>query len=187
LFDRLMKGHGGGFCWYVPLQSARITDVSTHIVRPEKVKHMRSFRYWLPVILGMVFIYWMSTGGFYSANTLRFIEPIIRFFAPSLSRKQIIMIHGVIRKLAHVTEYLILGILLFRAFRAGSQERRWWTWGLSSVAVVALYAAGDEMHQYFVSTRTASLADVGFDTLGGILAQFVSIVWYRQQRADGDP
>jgi VanZ family protein len=152
-----------------------------------KMNFTQKFRYWLPVILAMVLIYWMSTGGFSSSNTSRIIEPIIRFFAPSISRKQILMIHGVIRKLAHVTEYFIFGMLLFRAFRADSRERRWWTWGLSSLAVVVLYAAGDEMHQYFVSTRTASPADVGFDTLGGILAQYASIVWYRQHREDGDP
>jgi len=149
---------------------------------------MQKFRYWLPVILAMVFIYWMSTDAFAVPRTSRIIEPLIRFFAPHISRKEMLMIHGVIRKLAHVTEYFVLGILLFRAFRAGSQERRWWTWGLSSLAVVALYAAGDELHQYYVSTRTASLADVGFDTLGGILAQFVCIIYYdrrgRQEKAD---
>jgi VanZ family protein len=147
---------------------------------------MKKFRYWLPVILAMVFIYWMSTDAFAAARTSRIIDPILRFLAPSLSRKEILMIHAVIRKLTHVAEYFVLGILLFRAFRAGSQERRWRTWGLSSLAFVVLYAAGDEMHQYYVSTRTASLVDVGLDTLGGLLAQCVSILWYRQRREDED-
>lgn len=146
---------------------------------------MQKYKYWIPVIISMAYIYWMSTDAFAFPRTSRFIEPIIRFFAPHLSRKDMLMVHGVIRKLAHVTEYLVLGILLFRAFRAGSQERRWWKWALSSLAVVAVYAGGDELHQYFVSTRTASLADVGYDMLGGVLAQCISIAWYGRCREEG--
>ncbi len=145
---------------------------------------MRNFRYWLPVILGMVFIYWMSTESFSSRTTMHIIEPIIRFFAPSISRKQLVMIHGVIRKCAHVTEYMVLGMLLFRAFRAGSNERRWWRWAGYSLAVVVLYALTDELHQLHVPARTASLVDVGFDTFGGFLAQVVSIVYYGRRRPE---
>jgi len=36
------------------------------------------------------------------------------------------------------------------------------------------YAASDELHQSFVSTRTASLHDVGIDILGGIIALVLS-------------
>ncbi len=145
---------------------------------------MRNFRYWLPVILGMVFIYWMSTESFSSRTTMHIIEPIIRFFAPSISRKQLVLIHGVIRKCAHVTEYMVLGMLLFRAFRAGSNERRWWRWAGYSLAVVVLYALTDEFHQLHVPVRTASLVDVGFDTFGGFLAQVVSIVYYGRRRPE---
>jgi VanZ family protein len=109
---------------------------------------------------------------------MNIIEPVLRFFAPHLSRKEILMIHGMIRKAAHVIVYLILGILLFRAFRAGSQERRWWRWAGYSVAVVMLYAMTDEFHQLHVPMRTASLVDVGFDAVGGLLGQCVSIVYY---------
>jgi len=146
---------------------------------------MERFKYWLPVILAMVFISWMSTDLFSAKNTSRIIEPIIRFFVPQISRKQMLMAHTVIRKLAHVTEYFVLGALLFRAIRAGSGERRWRRWALSALAVVMLYAAADELHQYFVSTRTASLADVGLDTLGGVLAQCASIAWYGRCHPEG--
>ena len=150
-----------------------------------KMAFMQKFRYWLPVILAMVFIYWMSTDAFAVARTSRIIDPILRFLAPSLSRKEILMIHGMIRKAAHVIVYFILGILLFRAFRAGSNERRWWRWASSSLAAVVLYAMTDEFHQLHVSTRTASLVDVGFDTFGGLLAQFVSVIYYDRQQQVG--
>ena len=145
---------------------------------------MRNFKYWVPVILGMIFIYWMSTEGFASRSTSRFIEPIIRFFVPSISRKEIFVINGVIRKLAHVFEYMMLGILLFRAFRAGSYERRWWRWAGYSLGVVVLYAMIDEFHQLHVPLRTASIVDVGFDILGGFLGQCISIIYYDRQRPE---
>lgn len=159
-------------------------QVSTYIDRLKEVRFMRNFKYWIPVILGMVFMYWMSTEAFSSRSTLRIIDQIIRFFAPSISRKEIIMINGVIRKAAHVIEYLVLGVLLFRAFRAGSHERRWWRWASSSLAVVVLYAISDEFHQLYVPVRTASLVDVGLDTLGGLFGQCISIVYYDRVRPE---
>ena len=69
----------------------------------------------------------------------------------------------VLRKLAHVTEYAILGALLLRATR-----RPWLALGLA-----AAYAASDEVHQHFVEGRHAALLDVAIDTVGalvGILA-----------------
>jgi VanZ family protein len=43
---------------------------------------------------------------------------------------------------------------------------------------VALWALGDEFHQSFVPTRTASMADVAIDTAGGVLAQFAAALWH---------
>jgi len=119
----------------------------------------------------------MSTGTFSADNTSLIIEPILHFLTPSITPEKVDLIHGAIRKLGHVTEYFILGILLFRAFRCGSKELLSWRWAFYSILVVVLYAASDEFHQSFVSTRTASLFDVGIDTLGGILAQGVSVLW----------
>ena len=122
----------------------------------------------------MGFIFWMSTGTFSAQNTSRIIEPLLHFLAPSLSPEKMDMIHGAIRKSGHVTEYFILGLLLFRAFRGGSKELRIRRWAFSSLVVVVLYAASDEFHQSLVSTRNASLFDIGLDALGGILAQGAS-------------
>ena len=69
----------------------------------------------------------------------------------------------VLRKLAHLTEYAILGALLLRATRRPSL----------ALALAALYAASDEVHQHFVEGRHGAPLDVAIDTLGalaGILA-----------------
>lgn len=139
----------------------------------------QKFRYWILVLLWMSFIFWMSTGAFSAENTSFIVEPILHFLMPSMIPEKVSLIHEIIRKLGHVTEYFILGILLFRAFRSGSKELLNWRWAFYSVLVVMFYTASDEFHQSFVSSRTASLFDVAIDTVGGILAQGVSVVWYR--------
>lgn len=68
-----------------------------------------------------------------------------------------------LRKLAHLTEYAILGALLLRA------TRRPWL----ALVLAALYAVSDEVHQHFVEGRHAAPLDVAIDTVGalaGILA-----------------
>ena len=143
---------------------------------------IRYVKYWIPVLLWMIFIFWMSTGTFSAQNTMSIVEPILRFLTPSISPEMIDMIHRTLRKLGHVAEYLVLGFLLFRAFRSGSKELRISRSAFSSFLVLVLYAASDELHQSFVSTRTASLYDVGIDVLGGIIALVFSAVLHLSRR-----
>ena len=136
-------------------------------------------KYWLPVILSACFIFWMSTSTFSAENTFSVIGAVIHFLIPRVSSEKVVLIHALIRKLAHVFEYFILGLLLFRAFRGHATD--WWTWRwfLFTSIVVLLWAAGDEYHQSFVPTRTASIIDVGIDMVGGILGAIVSALWHR--------
>jgi VanZ family protein len=69
----------------------------------------------------------------------------------------------VLRKGAHITEYAILGALLFRAL---GRE-------LPALAVGIAYAATDEVHQHFVSGRHSSPFDVAFDASGLALGLLV--------------
>ncbi len=75
----------------------------------------------------------------------------------------------IIRKLAHLTEYGILGFLWSRALRG--EER--WTLRSSAIAVLIALAVAitDEVHQSFVPSRTASPLDVVIDVCGALLAQ----------------
>jgi VanZ family protein len=69
----------------------------------------------------------------------------------------------VLRKLAHMTEYAILAVLLVRAL--GRELPAW----LLAVA----YAATDEFHQRFVSGRHASPVDVCIDAAGAAIGILV--------------
>jgi VanZ family protein len=69
----------------------------------------------------------------------------------------------VLRKLAHLSEYALLGLLLARAVRRPAV----------AVALAAGYAVTDEVHQTFVEGRHGAPLDVAIDTVGalvGILA-----------------
>ena len=69
----------------------------------------------------------------------------------------------ILRKLAHVAEYAILGALLGRAVRRPG----------AALALGVLYAVSDEVHQVFVEGRHGAPLDVLIDTAGvvaGLLA-----------------
>ena len=139
-------------------------------------------KYWLPVILWLCFIFWMSTETFSAENTFSWMEMVLGVLFPKISSQEMIFIHVLIRKAAHVTEYFVLGLLLFRTFRGDSVSSWSWRWSFFALIVVVVWAAGDEFHQSFVPTRTASAVDVAIDTAGGILAQCVAFLWHRGRK-----
>lgn len=133
-------------------------------------------KYWLPVIFWVCFIFWMSTETFSAENTSSVVEKVVTFLVPMISSQGLDLVHAVIRKVAHVTEYFILSLLLFRAFRGGSSASWNCRWPFFAFIVVVLCAVSDELHQSFVPTRMGSYLDVGIDTAGGLLAQLVSFL-----------
>ena len=148
-------------------------------MKPRTTFNRNFIKYWLPVVFWMCFILWMSTETFSSRNTSALVETILPLLIPEISSQELALIHVFMRKLGHFIEYFILGILFFRAFRGGSTASCSWRWYFFAVTLIVLWAASDEFHQSFVPTRTASIVDVGIDTAGGILAQFVNGWWHR--------
>ena len=70
-----------------------------------------------------------------------------------------------LRKIAHLTEYAVLGALLARALARPQLAL--------AILLGALYAVTDEVHQHFVRGRHAAWYDVLIDTIGvtvGVLA-----------------
>jgi VanZ family protein len=127
-------------------------------------------------------IFWMSTGMFSSEHTSQIIVPVLNFLYPGLAPHQVDMIHGLLRKAGHVTEYFLLGILFFHAFRNNSLQKWRLRWTIWAIIGVVFYAVSDEFHQIFVFSRTASLIDVGIDSAGGILSQIAIILRWKIMR-----
>lgn len=129
--------------------------------------------YWLPVVLWMALIFYMSTARFSFANTARLVEPILRLFFRRMSGDRIVAAHMKVREIAHFGEYMILSVLLFRAFRGENPETWQWNWMLLALAVLAGYAFLDELHQRWEAGRTGRLKHVWIDLVGGVAGQLL--------------
>jgi len=128
------------------------------------------FKYWLPVLIWLGFIFVGSTGLMSAEQTSRIIRPLLRWLRPDISMETIAQVQFIVRKCAHVTEYAILAMLLWRALRRGTSLKPETPILFIVVWLVcAVFAASDEFHQSFVSSRTATLGDVLIDICGGFV------------------
>jgi VanZ family protein len=75
------------------------------------------------------------------------------------------------RKAAHVAEYVILAVLLCRAWRGSGVRAP--AYVLLALGTAVLYAMTDEFHQGFVPGRTASALDVLIDSTGCLAGIFL--------------
>ena len=73
-----------------------------------------------------------------------------------------------IRKIAHITEYLILGFLIFNLLKQYSVTNIYYAIGLS-----ILYSCTDEFHQLFINGRSGSIRDVLIDTIGILIGTYL--------------
>ncbi len=129
--------------------------------------------YWLPTIAWASVILLASTDTFSGANTGGVLAKIVAWLighpaAPST----VDTLNFIIRKSAHLTEYGILGALMFRALRG---DRTSWTlrWAVGAIVFAACVASIDEIHQSFVPSRTGTWHDVLLDTAGATVAQIL--------------
>src|SRR5690349_24845006 len=125
----------------------------------------------------------MSTDTFSAEHTRWVFEPILRWLDPSLTASQFALIHHIIRKCAHFTEYFIFFLLLYRGVRGDRKGWRW-TWAIAALFCAAGYSALDEIHQAFVASRTASPYDSLLDSIGAFAAFIALWIWLRR-RAEG--
>jgi hypothetical protein len=116
----------------------------------------RGLRYLLPLLLYGALI-------FYGSSQSRWLLEPPDFFSAD--------------KIYHLLEYGIFGALTARAmdgyaFPAGGRRRI-----LGIVAAGFLYGLSDEIHQYFVPGRFATLGDLLADTLGAGLGGWLFFRW----------
>jgi len=143
---------------------------------------LRSHRFWRygPLILWAAFIFVASTRLMSASNTTTILRPVMLWLFPNISEATLNLIHFMIRKAGHFSEYAIFALLAARAFRTSSHEllRKRWFW--ASLLLVVVYSLSDEFHQSFVPSRTASIYDSMIDTFGGLTA--LALLSIRKQR-----
>ncbi len=140
------------------------------------------------LILWMGFIFYMSSQPQeQSAETSGLVTEMIYrminfFFESPISLHEFLNSYGrLIRKLAHITEFMILGILAVSNYREYMHDHNI----IIPFAFSAIYALSDEFHQLFTQGRFCSLGDILIDSCGalcGILLYYLLIDrWIRKQ------
>ena len=84
-------------------------------------------------------------------------------------------------KLLHMGAYAVLGLLLYRAFNTMDKRTSTVRLVILSILLTALYGASDEIHQYFVPSRSAEFLDFAADAIGGILGAMVAVVIFKNR------
>lgn len=114
------------------------------------MKFEQGLRLWIPVVFwcGVIFIF---------------------SSIPTLPAPKILWWDFVLKKSAHVIEYAILYLLVFRALRNSSAHAKGRA-VVSCFLFCLLYAISDEYHQSFIPGRHAKTMDIGFDFLGMLIS-----------------
>ena len=120
-------------------------------------------------------IWTFSTDLFSGSGTGRLLLPFLELVLPGADPETLARVHLALRKIAHVAEYAILALLVFRAFDSPrwSPGRRF----AMSFAVSVAWASVDELHQTFVASRVGALSDVALDSFGAALGLAGLAVW----------
>lgn len=97
------------------------------------------------------------------------VSSVDKFFHINLDEEELRRIAAAIetplRKAAHMTEYAVLSILIYI----------WIGKWHAAVAIAALYAASDEVHQLFVPGRAGRFSDVMIDSVGAVIGVLIFI------------
>jgi len=88
-------------------------------------------------------------------------------------------INYVIRKNAHITEFIILTLILFSLVSEYTKNEKKII--LISIIGCILFAAGDEFHQYFVPGRSALVTDVLIDSIGALIALIIYKIYNKNK------
>jgi VanZ family protein len=137
----------------------------------------------------MTLIFCLSTDAGSFPHTFRLVHPILRWLFPHVSQESVRAVVLVVRKCAHLSEYAVLALLLWRAWQHTLRQniQPWHSREAAlALAVSVLYAASDEYHQSFVPSRGASLRDVLIDAVGaalGLLVAYLVCAWSASRKA----
>lgn len=119
------------------------------------------------MLLWMLLIFLMSSfDATESANQSNFIVNII---TDIFKIENIELLSFIIRKLAHFTEYLILGFLTINMLNKNDISKKY----LISILICIIYATSDEIHQIFVPGRACQIRDILIDSMGSITGVYL--------------
>lgn len=142
----------------------------------------KNIKYIILIIIWMIIVFMFSMeNGNKSANTsktttIKIVNIITKNLSITEQEKNDIVdkLDPIIRKLAHYTLYTIGGILIINYTDKLDIEKRKKI--IYAIIIGILYAITDEIHQYFVPSRSGRILDVCIDTAGVITGIVIFIM-----------
>ena len=110
---------------------------------------LKIIKYWLPVIVWALIIFNFSSHAVPKVGQSYWVD-----FAA--------------KKLAHILEYGVFAVITYRAL-INSGVKKLLAYYIA-IIIPFIYGASDELHQSFTPTRTPTVRDIVFDTLGAAVA-----------------
>jgi VanZ family protein len=133
----------------------------------------------------MAIIFIGSTDLGAASHQSRFLIPLLQWLG--LGEAAIRGVILTLRKCAHLTEYALLAVLLWRGLwrRPVLTPRAPWRLrdAVLPFGICVLYATLDEIHQAFVPSRTGSPVDVMIDAGGAAIGLALLWLWHRSRPA----
>ncbi|WP_300627523.1 VanZ family protein [uncultured Thomasclavelia sp.] len=142
---------------------------------------MKKIRYFLPMIIWMIFIFIMSnTNGNDSSSQSNFFANIILQFI-NIDKETLTFL---IRKLAHISEYAILALFTYYALIKIAFNKR--IIFQITFLISFLYACSDEFHQLFISGRSGQFTDIIIDSTGCLIMLLFLYLWQKKKNESND-
>lgn len=141
------------------------------------------------LIIWMIVIFWLSNdSGEASNHKSDFIahtiyEIIYKISGNSMTDAELESMSSnlsfAIRKTAHFTEYLILGLLMFSVFKDYFPISQKLLFIL--ITLCFIYACTDEFHQLFIAERSGQFTDVLIDSIGSAIG-IISYYYFNKRK-----
>lgn len=156
------------------LQMFKESVYNKHDSKNEEENFMKRTRFIIFAILtfvwlGVIYSFSLETAEVSDGTSLGLIDTLVQNFLPWLEDEfarltpvQMGVLHNFVRKCAHFTEYMILGVLATITLLQTDLRRK----GLYSVVFCVVAASVDETIQVFVEGRAGMIQDVVLDSIG---------------------
>jgi len=126
---------------------------------------LKAIIYWLPALLYMVLIFWLSS--FPAPERVKDVPIILKI------------------KLVHLVEYGFLSFLFWLSL-AKTTSLKPGEIAILAIMLTILFGATDELHQVFVPFRTGSNIDIVADGAGAVIVQG-AILFFKREKGKAEP
>lgn len=141
------------------------------------IKKYKHLILWIPTVAVMIIIFYFSsrTAG-ESHNQSSWVAELISGLF-NVDGKLLSVVIAIVRRLAHFSEFLLLGITVVFALR-GYKIKKIKMIFLGAL-ICLIYAISDEIHQSFVPGRAAQLSDIAVDFSGSLFGIGLTMILFK--------